>query len=347
MKAVKISNKTIGGESPCFIIAEIGMNHNGDIELAKKIIDAAADCGVDAVKFQMFTAEKLVTKDAVTYGAVKGHLPKYQQEMYKKYELTKEQYLELRKYAENLGLVFFASVWDEENADLLEAVGGQIFKTGAQDLTHLPLIEHIAKKNKPVILSTGMSTIDEIKEAVDTVRKYNDNLVILHCVSSYPAKAEDTNLRSMITLMDTFNCPVGFSDHTPDILTDVAAVAIGAKVIEKHFTIDKSLPGVDHHLSFDPAEMKAMVQSIRAVEQMLGSREKKVVPSEEETRRMARRSLIAKVMIPKGVVITKDMIVIKRPGTGLAPKMIYKVIGKKSKADIKEDGVIDEGMIEW
>ena len=345
MKKVKIGKKTIGDGHPVFIIAEIGMNHNGDVELAKKMIKAASECGADAAKFQIFTAEKLVTKDARTYGNEDGRLPDYQQEMYKKHELTKEEYKQLKAYCDKLGLVFFGSVWDEDNADMLEEVGGAIFKIGAADITHLPMLEHIAKKNKPIILSTGMSTIDEVKEAADVITKHTDKLILLHCVSAYPAKAEDANMLAMLTLKKEFGFPVGFSDHTPDVLTDTVAVALGANVIEKHFTTDKKLPGVDHHLSFDPNDMKKMIEEVRLVEKMLGTNKKIITESEKETRMMARRSIIAKVDIPKGTVITKDMLIIKRPGTGILPKYLDKVIGKKATKDIKEDELLSYEMI--
>ncbi|MBN2459177.1 N-acetylneuraminate synthase family protein [Candidatus Woesearchaeota archaeon] len=346
MSKIKIGKRTIGDGCPTFIIAEIGMNHNGDVKLAKKIIKAAADCGCDAAKFQIFTAEKLVTKDAETYGNQDGHLPKYQQEMYKKHELTKDDYNELKQYCDKLGLVFFGSVWDEENADLLEEVGGEIFKFGSMDITHLPLLEHVAKKGKPIMLSVGMSTMDEVEEAVKAIIKHNKKLMLLHCVSSYPAKAEDTSMLSMIALKEKFGFPVGFSDHTPDVLTDTVAVALGANIIEKHFTIDKKLPGVDHFLSFEPHEMKRMVQEVRLVEKMLGKKELFVKECELETRMMARRSVIAKVNIPKGTVITKDMLIIKRPGTGLHPRELHNVIGKKAKKHIKEDELIAHEHLE-
>jgi N-acetylneuraminate synthase/N,N'-diacetyllegionaminate synthase len=313
------------------------------MKLAKKIIRAAAKCGVDAAKFQIFTAEKLVTKDAKTYGNEDKHLPDYQQEMYKKHELTKEQYKQLKKYCDKLGLVFFASVWDEDNIDLLEDVGGEIFKFGSMDITHLPMLEYAAKKDKPIMLSTGMSTIDEVKEAVEVITKHTDKLILLHCISAYPAKAEDANMLSMLSLKQ-FGFPIGFSDHTPDVLTDTVAVALGANVIEKHFTIDKKLPGVDHHLSLNPKEMKRMVDEIRLTEKMLGSKEKIITESEKETRMMARRSVIAKVKIPSGTIITKDMLIIKRPGTGLPPKEMVNIIGRISTMLIKEDTIIGREM---
>jgi N,N'-diacetyllegionaminate synthase len=343
MKEIKIKNKIIGPGHPTFIIAEIGMNHNGDVELGKKMIDAAVECGCDAAKFQIFTAEKLVTKDARTYGNEDGHLPDYQQEMYKKHELSKQQWSELKKHCDKKSIIFFASAWDEDNVDLLNDIGGAIFKFGAADITHLPMLEYAAKKKKPIMLSTGMSTIDEVEEAVKTITKYNDQLILLHCVSAYPAKAEDANMLSMLSLKK-FGFPIGFSDHTPDVLTDTVAVALGANVIEKHFTTDKKIPGVDHHLSFNPEEMKRMVKEIRLVEKMLGSEEKIITDSEKETRMMARRSVIARVHIPKGTAISKEMLIIKRPGTGLAPKEIYNIIGKKALENIKEDELLTREM---
>jgi len=345
-KLIKAGDRIIGDGHPTFIIAEIGMNHNGDMKLAKKIIRAAAKAGCDAAKFQIFTAEKLVTKDAKTYGNEDKHLPDYQQEMYKKHELTKEQYKKLKKYCDKLGLVFFASVWDEENADLLEEVGGEIFKFGSMDITHLPLLEHVAKKDKPIILSVGMSTMDEAQEAVDVITKHTQKLMLTHCISAYPAKAEDASMLSMVLLKEKFGFPVGFSDHTPDVLTDTVAVALGANIIEKHFTVDKKLPGVDHHLSFNPKEMTRMVQEVRLVEKMLGRKELFVKESEKETRMMARRSVIARVDIPQGTKITQEMLIIKRPGTGLPPKEIYNIIGHTSTTHIKADTIIQKEMFE-
>lgn len=344
---ISIGNKKVSRENPCFIIAEIGMNHNGDINLAKEIIDAAKSSGCDAVKFQIFTAEKLVTKSAKTYGNEKGHLPDSQQEMYKKYELTKEQYLELREYSESKGLVFFASVWDEENTDLLDDVGGSCFKTGSMDITHLPMLQHIAKKGKPVLLSTGMATFEEIDKAIEIIKKEgNNNIVLLHCISGYPTKIEDSNLLFIKTLKERYPYPIGFSDHTPGPFSSVAAVALGATVIEKHFTIDKNLPGVDHHLSMDLLEMATMVSQVRLMEKALGTGNFQLSEPEKETRIMARRSIIAKVKIPKGTVITKEMLVIKRPGTGIEPKYLDQILGKVALQDIEEDTLLSQDVIE-
>jgi N-acetylneuraminate synthase/N,N'-diacetyllegionaminate synthase len=263
--------------------------------------------------------------------------------MYKKHEFSREQWHELKKYCDKVGTIFFASVWDEESADLLKGLGSHIYKISGMEITNIPFLEYVAKKGLPIILSTGMSTIDEIKEAVEIITKHNDKLALLHCVQAYPAKAEDANMRSMLQLKQ-FGFPIGFSDHTPGVLTDTVAVALGASIIEKHFTLDKKLPGVDHHLSLNPKEMKRMVDEIRLVEKMLGSEEKMVTESEKETRMMARRSVIAKVNISKGATITKEMLIIKRPGTGLAPKEIYNIVGKKALTDIKEDELLAKEM---
>ena len=347
MNKIRIGNKKIGEGYPCFIVAEIGMNHNGDVELAKKIIKSAFSCGVDAVKFQIFTAERLVTKNAKTYGAVKDHLPRCQQEMYKKYELKEEEYKRLKKCCDEFGLNFFASVFDEENADMLERVGTCAYKIASCDITHIPLIEHIAKKGKPIILSTGMSTLGEVKEAVDAIiSKGNKQIVLTHCISSYPAKIEGSNLKSINTLEKEFGFIVGYSDHTSGWLSDIAAVALGAKVIEKHFTIDKKLQGVDHHLSMNPKEMKELVKNVRIVEKGLGNGKKNATKAEIETRKLARRSIIARIDIPRGAVITKEMLVIKRPGTGITPKDIHKVIKKKAVRKIKQDEILSYGALE-
>lgn len=340
-QTVSIGGRRIGGNNPCFLIAEIGMNHNGDVELAKKLILAAKEAGADAAKFQIFIAEKLVTKLAKTYGNEKGHLPPYQQEMYKKHELTESQYKELKSYCDKLGIIFFASVWDEDSADLLERVGGELFKIGSADLTYIPLLRHVAKKGRPIILSTGMATTDEIHEAVDTIKSYgNNNILLLHCVSGYPTKIEDANILVIETLKQEFDFPLGLSDHTETILSSILAVALGAKVIEKHFTIDKKLPGVDHHLSLDPEQFKDLVVNVRLAEKALGTKEKRVLAAEKETRGLARRSIVACENIPQGTVISDGMVTCKRPGGGIQPKYIDSIIGKRAKRDIKEDEVI-------
>lgn len=346
MKAISIGNKKVGERTGCYIIAEIGMNHNGDITLAKRIIESAVRSGCDAVKFQLFTAEKLVIKSVRTYGAVKGHLPKYQYQMYKRYELSEKQYAELRLFCRKKGIGFLGSVFDTENADMLERVGTDAFKIASMDITYLDLITHVAKKGLPVIISTGIAEASEISDAIKAVRRTKNNrLILLHCISSYPSETEKSNLLAIQSLK-RFGHIVGYSDHSPGHLGDAIAVALGARVIEKHFTISKKLPGVDHHLSMSPAEMKKMVDSIRVVEKALG--DGRIGPTEEEaeTGNVARRSIVSRARIPKGAVITRDMLAIKRPGTGIKPKHIGKLIGKRARKDVGADQLMSFSMVE-
>lgn len=341
MRKLKIANRLVGDGEPCFIVAEIGMNHNGDANLAKSIIKAAKDAGADAVKFQIFTAEKLISKETKTYGVTDESMPKTQLEMYKRFELTKDEYKELKKLTISLDLIFFASVFDEENVELAEDIGVELYKIASCDITHIDLIRYIARKGKPVVLSTGMSSMEEIKDAVTAIEEEgNDKIILLHCISSYPAELEDCNLGSINTLREEFNFPIGYSDHTVGNIAPMISVALGSSMLEKHFTLDKSLPGVDHYLSADPKEFKEMVEKVRMTERIMGSGIKEPTKSEAETKKLARRSIIAKVDISKGAVITADMLIIKRPGTGVAPKHTKEIIGRETKEDISKDEII-------
>ena len=344
---LKIGDKLIGEEEPCFIIAEAGVNHNGSVELAKKLIDAAKDAGADAVKFQTFKAESVVVKDAQKAEYQKettGEGSQY--EMIKKLELTEEDFRELADYAEKKDIMFLSSPFDKESVDLLHELDVPAFKVGSGEITNLPLLRYIAKKGKPIILSTGMSTLGEIEEALDVIRSEGvEDIILLHCVSNYPARIEDVNLRAMGTLKQAFKLPVGFSDHTLGITAPIAAVALGACVIEKHFTLDRNLPGPDHKASLEPDELKEMVKDIREVEKALGNGIKKPTKEEEKIKKVARRSIVAKVDISKGAIITEDMLDVKRPGTGIEPKYLKFIIGRKTKEDIKKDDVIRFEMI--
>lgn len=341
MRKIKIG-KLVGDGEPCFIIAEAGVNHNGKIDLAKKLIDAAKNADADAVKFQTFKTEKILIKEAPKAEYQKettGEGTQY--EMIKKLELSEKDFEKIAEYAKQKGIIFLSTPFDEESADLLEKLDVPAFKIGSGDLTNLPLLEYIAKKNKTMIVSTGMSTLDEVREAVETVRNTGNNqIILLHCTSNYPANIEDCNLLAMHTLEKEFNVPVGYSDHALGITVPVAAAAMGASVIEKHFTLDKNLPGPDHRASLEPDELKEMVKKIRNVEKALGTGEKKPAESEMEVQKLARKSIVARVNIHKGSIITRGMLAIKRPGTGLAPKYMKEVIGKKTKTDIKKDGLI-------
>ena len=268
---IKIGNKSVGEGEPTFIIAEAGSNHDGKLEQAKKLIDIAAESGADAVKFQTFKADKLFNK-------VKN------KEIVDKLEILevhKDWYEELLYYTDKKGLIFLSSAFDEDSADLLDSFGIAAYKVASYELTHLPLLEYIAKKNKPMILSTGMANESEVKEAVECIYSAgNRQVIILHCVSQYPAEPENVNLKSLLALKRIFDCPIGFSDHTETIYAPIAAVALGATVIEKHFTLDKSLPGPDHAYALEPDELKQMVTGIREVERMLGTEE--IKPAESE-----------------------------------------------------------------
>jgi len=344
---IRIEDKLIGEGKPCFIIAEAGVNHNGSVELAKKLIDAAKDAGADAVKFQTFKTENVVVKDAQKAEYQKettGEGSQY--EMIKKLELAEEDFRELADYAEKKDIMFLSSPFDKESVDLLHELDVPAFKVGSGEITNLPLLRYIAKKGKPIILSTGMSTLGEIEEALDVIRSEGvEDIILLHCVSNYPARIEDVNLRAMGTLKQAFKLPVGFSDHTLGITAPIAAVALGACVIEKHFTLDRNLPGPDHKASLEPDELKEMVKDIREVEKALGNGIKKPTKEEEEVKKVARKSIVAKVDISKGAIITEDMLDVKRPGTGIEPKYLKFIIGRKTKEDIKKDDVIRFEMI--
>jgi len=350
MKKIKIDGRLIGEGEPCFIVAEAGVNHNGDINLAKKLIDAAKDAGSDAVKFQAFKAERTVTKYAekAEYQKETTGPNKPQYDMIRKLELKDEEFRELFNYAKKNNIIFLSSAFDKESVDFLDDLGVPAFKVASGEITNFPLLEYIAEKRKPIILSTGMSTLGEIEDALKVIRENGiEDIVLLHCVTSYPAKIEDANLRVIETLRQAFGLPIGFSDHTLGITAPIVAATLGAALIEKHFTVDKSLPGPDHKASLEPDELKEMIRAIRDVEKALGDEIKKLTREEERIKKVVRRSIVAKVNIPKGVVITEDMLDIKRPGTGIEPKYLNMVIGKKAKKDIKPDELITFEKLVW
>lgn len=340
MGMIPIGSRHIGEGEPCFIIAEAGVNHNGDINLAKRLIDIAKEAGADAVKFQTFAVDEGTSKSApkADYQVETTGNSESQYEMLKRLELTEGQFQILKEYADRKGIIFISTAPDFKSVDIVEGLGVPAYKNSSANLTNLPLIEYIAKRNKPIILSTGMSSLAEIEEAIDTIREAGNNkIVLLHCISNYPALSEEANLRAMHTLRESFKLPVGYSDHTLGIEVAIAAVALGAVVLEKHFTIDKSLPGPDHKASLEPAELMQLIRAIRNVERAFGDGIKKPTPNEEKIARVTRRSITAGCKILKGTVISRDMLSIKRPETGIKPKFISLVIGRKIKKDIFED----------
>lgn len=262
-------------------------------------------------------------------------------EMIKKLELTEKDFGELSAYARKEGIVFLSSPFDKKSVDLLDELGAPAFKIPSGEITNFPLLKHIARKGKPIILSTGMSTLGEIEDALEVIRKEGaKEIILLHCVTAYPAKVEDMNLRAMETLRCTFKLPVGLSDHTLGITIPIAAVALGACMIEKHFTLDKNLPGPDHQASLGPEELKQMIKAIREVEKAMGDGNKMPTEEEKQIQKVARRSIVARVDIPRGTIISEDMLDIKRPGTGLEPKFLDMVIGARAKVNIVTDELI-------
>jgi len=337
------------GQTGCIIIGEIGVNHNGSLDLAKQMIDVAAEAGADAVKFQTFTAENIVTRTAekAQYQKDNDGSEGSQLEMLKQLEFSKDNLEACRDYCAEKGVVFLSTPFDNDAADLLEAVGVAGYKVSSGDLTNLPLLAHLAAKGKPMIISTGMANMAETEEAVTTIRENGDPpLAILHCVSNYPADPAEANLRAIDTLASAFNVPTGWSDHTLGDAIAVAAIARGAKLLEKHYTLDKNLPGPDHLASLEPDEFKALIRKIRDVEAAIGDGVKRPQPSEVDTAKVARKSLVSGVAIPAGKTITEDDLVCKRPGSGFPPRMMPHIIGRRAARDIAPDSLIHPDDLE-
>lgn len=331
-----------------FIIAEAGVNHNGDIRLAKKLVDAAVSAGADAVKFQTFKAERLVTLEAPKADYQKNTtVPEQSQfEMLKQLELTDQAHQELYSYCKQKGIIFLSTPFDTDSADLLDRLGVEIFKVPSGEITNLELLTHIARKKKPMIVSTGMVTLEEIKAVVQHVEKFNArNYALLHCVSSYPADPADVNLKAIRIMQEAFNVPIGFSDHTIGIKTAVNAVFAGARIIEKHITLSQKLPGPDHKFSLDPDDLVSLVRGIREAEVSLGNGEKTLRPSEINTAFVARKSLVAACDIKAGSVLSEDLIAVKRPGNGLSPIKKSSIVGRRAKINIPKDKLISLEML--
>ena len=338
-----VGERRIGAGAPVFIVAEAGVNHNGDPALARRLVDAAAECGADAVKFQTFRVDALLTRGApkAGYQVETTGAGESQRDMLARLELSLEVLAELKDRAAKHGLVFFSAPFDEESADVLEALGVALFKVPSGEITNLPLLRHVAAKARPMILSTGMSSLEEVEQAVAAIRSAGDPpLAVLHCLSAYPAPAGEVNLRAMDDLTVRCGCPVGFSDHTPGIEIAIAAVARGACIIEKHLTLDKALAGPDHRASLDPPEFADMVRAIRAVETALGDGLKRAMPSELDTRRVARKSLVAARALGAGTRLAAEDVLIKRPGIGISPADLDRALGRRLIRDVAADEVI-------
>ena len=346
---VEIRGRKIGPGHPCFIIAEAGVNHNGDIQMARRLVDVAVDAGADAIKFQTFKAERVVSATApkAEYQMQTTNASESQLEMLRALELPHEAHAQLQAYCQERGVLFMSTPFDKGSVDLLDGLEVPVFKVPSGEVTSWPFLEYIAGKGKPMILSTGMSYLSEVDQAIRVIRNAGCNqLVVLHCVSNYPTDPADTNLRAMQTMATAFGVPVGYSDHTQGIEVPLAAVAMGASVIEKHFTLDRSLPGPDHLASLEPDELVAMIRGIRNVDAALGHGRKEPAPSETNTAEVARRSLAAEVDLPKGAVIQADMITLLRPGTGIPPTMLDNVVGRRLRRILKAGELIDWGDVE-
>lgn len=349
MRRIRIGNRHVGEGEPCFIIAEAGVNHNGDIELAKRLIDVAKNVGADSVKFQTFTSENVTSRFAkkAEYQKESKRPRESQYEMIKNLELLDNEFKELAEHAKKNNIIFLSSPFDKESVDLLDELDVPAFKIGSGEITNYPLIKYISAKKKPIILSTGMSTLGDVEGALNIIKCEGvEDIVLLHCVSSYPANIESLNLRAIKTLKYAFQLPTGFSDHASGIMTSIAAVALNACIIEKHITLDKGLSGPDHKASLEPYEFREMVKAIRGIERALGDGIKIPTKDEEEMKRIARRSIVAKNEIPAGTIISEDMLEIKRPGTGIEARYRDLIISKRAKGFINKDEIITWNMIE-
>jgi len=331
--------------SHIFIIAEAGVNHNGSLKMAKQLIDAAVEAKADAVKFQTFKAEAVMTKTApkASYQKKTAVDTESQFDMVKKLELGKSAHQELYAYCEAKGIMFLSAPFDLESIDLLNELGLKIFKIPSGEITNYPYLTKIGKLKKHILLSTGMADLSEIAWAINLLVEQGtskDKITVLHCHTEYPTKMEDANLLAMQVIKSNFDVEVGYSDHTLGIEAPIAAAALGATVIEKHFTLDRMLPGPDHQASLEPGELSAMIKAVRNIEKALGQRIKTPSAAEEQIRSIVRKSIVAARDIKKGEIFTEESLTIKRPGTGISPMRWTQVIGQLASRDFKKDGLI-------
>lgn len=327
---IKIGNRKIGPGRPTFIIADGGINHNGDLDIAKELVAEAAKSGADAIKFQTHLPECEMLPDTETAEYVGESLF----DLLKSVELSRDDHVILKDYALSKRIMFLSTPFCIEAADLLEDLGVPAYKVGSGELTNFPLLKHIAKIGKPMIISTGMSTIEEIKDSIEFVKMYNDQIAVLQCTSTYPCAYENVNLNVIKILKNRFDVIVGLSDHSEGIYTSLAAVALGADIIEKHFTVDRNMPGPDQKASIEPHELIELVKGARAIELALGS-SKNVIDEEIAVQRMARESVVSLIEISKDTIIEPDKIGVKRPGTGIPAKLLDEIVGKETTRTIK------------
>ncbi|WP_316977872.1 N-acetylneuraminate synthase [Shumkonia mesophila] len=346
---IAIADRPVGEGAPCFVIAEAGVNHNGQPALAHALIEAAAAAKADAVKFQTFKADRLALASAPKAAYQKRNEPgeESQLAMLRRLELPDDVVGELAVHCRERGILFLSSPFDEESADFLDTLGMAAFKVPSGELTNAPFLRHLAGKGKPLIVSTGMADMAEVKAAVDTIRAAGaPPLALLHCVSAYPADPADCNLGAMAALARAFGVPIGWSDHTTGIDVAIAAVALGATIVEKHFTTDRALPGPDHRASLEPSELAALMTAVRRVESALGSGVKRPAASEADTAGVARKSLVAVRDLAAGTVIAAADLAARRPGTGLPPSRQGDLLGRRLKVDVAAGEQLTLAMVE-
>lgn len=351
VEAVTIGERRVGSNEPVFIIAEAGVNHNGDMHLAHRLINAAAEAGADAVKFQSFVTEELITPEApkAGYQVETTGDPGSQYKMLKALELSADEQAVLKTHCEQVGILYLCTPYENASVDMLDRMDVAAFKIASTDTTNIPFLRYVANKGRPVILSTGMSTLGEVEQAVNILRAggLDGKIIILHCTAEYPAPVSEANLRAILTMQQAFGCPVGFSDHTPGVGASPWAVAVGACVIEKHFTLDRNMVGPDHRASLEPNELADLVRAVHDVEAALGSGIKRPMPSELPNKPLMQKSLVARRSIRAGETITPNDLTCKRPGFGLAPSWFDRVVGKRAAVDIPRDGVLTLSSVEW
>lgn len=346
MKIQLSPNKEVYNFCEPYIIAEIGANHNGDMDLAKKMIDSAVECGCDAVKFQSWTPKSLIAKEEYDRNQSYDDSPKKHfgslKEMVEKYYLRDDQHEELKNYCQDKGVDFCSSPFSIEEIDMLVKLNVPFLKIASMDINNIPFLKYAAKTMKPIVVSTGMSTLAEIETAVQTIRNEgNQNIVLLHCISIYPPKDRDIHLRNITMLQQAFDLPIGFSDHSFGASIPLASVALGACVIEKHFTLDKDLPGWDHEISANPVEMKTICEDSKKIAAALGNVYRTVSDEEEQKKSKFRRSIVSSKKLTKGDVIKATDLAYKRPGTGIPPNEYNYLIGRKLNTDLEEDSLFN------
>jgi sialic acid synthase SpsE len=327
---LNIDGKNIGGDNPIYFIAEGGLNHNGDLKIAKKIIEQAHESGADAIKFQTYKTEKFLTTKSQYF------------KFFKDVELSYEEFAEINDYAKTVGITFFSAPFDVESAIELKKLKVPCFKIASSDITNTPLLKSIAQMKLPMIISTGLSTLSEVEEATKIcISENNRQLMLLHCVADYPTKPKDSNLLAINTMKKKFDYPIGYSDNGESTLVDIVAVSLGAKIIEKHFTLDKKMDGPDHSFSIDPVGLKKLILEIQMIEQIKGDGEKVPRTSEINNIQEIRKSVMASIKIEKGVVFTQENLAIKRPAIGLEPNQLEKILGKRASKKISKDSPIN------